>query len=95
MNRGKAEVDGRITSEWIHRSCRGSGDGMQTEGIRRNTGSPSGDRSGDPPATRKSQAGPTGVAERPAVPKKPGNAGGGKGPPLKGDTGSDKGPRDW
>ncbi len=57
----------KMMSEWIHRSCRGIGDGMQTKGIRRNTGSPSGDRSGDQPATRKSQAGPTGVAERPAV----------------------------
>ena len=29
------------------------------------------------------QAGPSGVAERPVVPRKPGNAGGGKGPQLK------------
>jgi len=34
----------------------------------------------DQPATRESQAGPFGVAERPVVPMKPGNAGGGKGP---------------
>ena len=33
----------------------------------------------DQPATRESQAGPFGVAERPVLPKKPGNAGGGKG----------------
>ena len=32
------------------------------------------------PATCEGQAGPTGVAERPVVPMKPGNAGGGKGP---------------
>src|SRR5262249_33690126 len=34
------------------------------------------------PATREGQAGPTtaGVAERPVVPSKPGNSGGGKGP---------------
>src|SRR5258708_34116993 len=31
-------------------------------------------------ATRERQAGPSGVAERLAVPMKPGNAGGGKGP---------------
>jgi hypothetical protein len=65
------------------------------KGTRRNTGSPSGDRSRDQPATRESEAGPSGVAERPVVLRKPGNAGGGKGPQLKGDAASDKGPRDW
>ena len=81
-------------SEQVHRSCRGIGDGMQATGTRRNTGSPGGDRSGQP-ATRESQAGPCGVAERPAVPRKPGNAGGGKGPQLKADAQSKQGPRDW
>src|SRR5262249_25550192 len=52
------------TSERSQRSCRGIGDGMQTQGIRRNTGSPSGDRVWDQPAARESQAGPYGVAER-------------------------------
>ena len=37
-------------------------------------------RSRDQLATRESQAGPFGVAVRPVVPMKPGNAGGGKGP---------------
>ena len=32
------------------------------------------------PATREGQAGPYGVADRPVVPVKPGNSGGGKGP---------------
>ena len=32
------------------------------------------------PDAREGQAGPRGVAERPVVPMKPGNAGGGKGP---------------
>jgi hypothetical protein len=32
------------TNERVHRSCRGSGDGMQATGTRRNTGNPSGDR---------------------------------------------------
>jgi len=32
------------TSERVHRSCRGSGDGMHATGTRRNTGNPSGDR---------------------------------------------------
>ena len=45
---------------------------MQTEWIRRNTGSPSGDHSWDQLATRESQAGPYGVAERSVLPMKPG-----------------------
>ena len=48
----------------------------------RNTGSPNGDRD-DQPEGREGQAGRTGVAERPVVPLKPGNAGGGKGPQFK------------
>ena len=35
------------------------------------------------PDAREGQAGRLGVAERPVVPKKPGNAGGGKGPQFK------------
>ena len=46
-------------------------------------------------ATRERQAGPYGVAERLVRPMKPGNAGGGKGPQLKTNARSDKGPRDW
>jgi hypothetical protein len=46
-------------------------------------------------ATRERQAGPYGVAERPAVPLKPGNSGGGKGPSLKTNARSNKGSRDW
>src|SRR5713226_3530625 len=41
-------------------------------------------------ATRESQAGPDGVTERLAVPMKPGNAGGGKGPQLKGNARSNE-----
>jgi len=50
--------------------------------IGRNTGSPSGGPS-DQPDAREGQAGPCGVADRPAVPSKPGNAGGGKGPDFR------------
>jgi len=46
-------------------------------------------------ATRERQAGPFGMAERLVVPMKPGNSGGGKGPQLKGNARSNKGPRDW
>ena len=45
-------------------------------------------------APRERQAGPFGVAERLAVPVKLGNADGGKGPQLKGNARSSKGPRD-
>lgn len=45
---------------------------------------------GDQLATRERQAGPCGVAERPAVPMKPGNASGGKGPQLKENARSDE-----
>jgi hypothetical protein len=60
-----------------------------------NTGSPSGDRSRDQLATRERPAGPSGMAERPVVPKKPGNSGGGKGPQLKADAKSDDGKGEW
>ena len=64
----------------FHRTCRGSGDGMQAKRTRRNTGSPSGDRCMDQLAARERKAGLTGMAEGLVVLRKPGNAGGGKGP---------------
>jgi hypothetical protein len=79
----------------FHRTCRGIGDGMQAKGIRRNTGSPSGDRSADQLAARERKAGLTGMAERLAVPRKPGNSGGGKGLQLKADARSDDGKGEW
>jgi hypothetical protein len=79
----------------FHRTCRGIGDGMQAKGIRRNTGSPSGDCGSDQLATRERPAGLTGMAERLAVPTKPGNSGGGKGPQLKADARSDDRKGDW
>ena len=48
MNRGKAEADGTGRANRSHRSCRGIGDGMQAEGTRGNTGSPSGGRASRP-----------------------------------------------
>jgi len=80
MSRGKADVDGTVRANRFHQTCRGIGDGMQAKGTREAaTGSPSGDCSQDQLATRESQAGPHGVAERSVRPMKPGNAGGGKG----------------
>ena len=52
----------------------------------RNTGKPRGVVSDDQPDAREGQAGRPGVAERSAVPLKPGNAGGGKGPQFKTDA---------
>jgi hypothetical protein len=52
--------------------------------IWRNTGSPGQAEWRElQPATREGEAGLFGVAERPVVPSKPGNAGGGKGPWFK------------
>ena len=73
----------------FHQSCRGIGDGMSAKGAIHNTGSPSGDRGVDQLAARERRAGLTGMAEGLAVLRKPGNAGGGKGPQLKADARSD------
>ena len=43
MSTGKADDDGRTRAKRFHRSCRGIGDGMHAQGIRRNTGSPDSD----------------------------------------------------
>jgi RNA-directed DNA polymerase len=66
----------------FQRSRRGKGDGMPAQGERRNTGDPSGGCVTQPEA-REGQAGPSGESERSIVPRKPGNAGGGKGPQFK------------
>ena len=68
---------------------------MQAKWIRRNTGSPSGDRGVDQLAARERKAGPFGMAERLVVLTKPGNSGGGKGPQLKADARSDDRKGDW
>ena len=61
-----------------------------TQGKRTQHGKPLGVVSDDQPDAREGQAGRCGVAERPVVPKKPGNAGGGKGPQFKVGTESGK-----
>jgi hypothetical protein len=68
---------------------------MQAQETRRNTGSPSSDRSMDQLAARERKAGLTGMAERLVVPMKPGNSGGGKGLQLKADARSDDRKGDW
>jgi hypothetical protein len=77
---GRAAADGTVRANEAHQTCRGNGDGKHAKLTSSNTGSSSGDRSSDQPATRESQAGPYGVAERPVVLMKPSNVGGGKGP---------------
>jgi hypothetical protein len=63
---------------------RGSGDGMFAKGDAAQHGKPDAMTVRDrQPATREGQAGSGWVAERPVVPLRPGNAGGGKGPRFK------------
>ena len=88
---GKADAGWEIRANRMHQSCRGNGDGMHTKETRSNTGSPCGDRSDDQPEAREGQAGPHGMSERLIVPKKPGNAGGGKEPQLETNERSDEG----
>ncbi len=66
-----------------------------TQGKRMQHGKPRGGVSDDQPDAREGQAGRPGVAERFVVPRKPGNAGGGKGPQFKTDAIRGEGPGDW
>src|SRR5271166_654542 len=66
-----------------------------TQGKRTQHGKPQGVVRDDQPDAREGQAGRIGVAERFVVPLRPGNAGGGKGPQFKTDTGRGEGPGDW
>src|SRR6266704_782519 len=66
-----------------------------TQGKRTQHGKPHGVIRDDQPDAREGQAGCLGVAERSAVPLKPGNAGGGKGPQFKTDATGGEGFGDW
>ena len=74
---------------------RGSGGSTYMKESVRNTGSPAAWVRDDQPDAREGQAGRTGVAEGPVVPRKLGNAGGGKGPQFKTNAASGEGPGDW
>ena len=63
----------------------------RTQGKRTQHGKPQGVVRDDQPDAREGQAGRPGVAERFVVPRKPGNAGGGKGPQFKTDATSGEG----
>jgi hypothetical protein len=82
---GKAAVTGFLFGERQHPACGPTGVVAMAclyKEIGRNTGNPSGGRVTQPDA-REGQAGPPGVSERSIVPRKPVNAGGGKGPQFK------------
>src|SRR5712691_5038631 len=64
-----------------------------TQGKRAKHGKPQGVVSDDQPEAREGQAGRPGVAERFVVPRKPSNAGGGKGPQFKTYAIRGEGPR--
>src|SRR4029078_6119767 len=66
-----------------------------TQGKRAQHGRPEGAVSDDEPDAREGQAGRPGETERFAVPRKPGNAGGGKGPQFKTNAKRSEGPGDW
>ena len=83
-----------MSEECAYPLHRGSGGGMYTR-KRTQHGKPQCVIRDDQPDAREGQAGRTGVAERPIVPLKPGNAGGGKGPQFKTDARRGEGPGDW
>ena len=71
-------------SDLTQRSHRGNGNGMSIHGRYLQHGKPHSAETRDlQPDAREGQAGPGGVADRPVVPRKPGNSGGGKGPEFK------------
>ena len=71
-------------SDSIQRLRRGIGASMCAQGNRMQHGKPHPVVARDhQPDSREGQAGPDGVAERPVIPRRPGNAGGGEGPWFK------------
>jgi hypothetical protein len=77
------------------RRCAGVVAAACTQGKRTKHGKPHGVVSDDQPEAREGQAGRPGVAERFVVPRKPGNAGGGKGLQFKTNAIPGEGPGDW
>ena len=84
-------MTGETSEEHPQSLRRGSGDRACTQGKRTQHGKPCGVASDDQPDAREGQAGRYRVAERLVVPRKPGNAGGGKGPQFKINALSGKG----
>src|SRR5215468_9917351 len=92
--RGRLIRLGETSEEYTQLLHRGSGGSMYTRKARATREAPMRDRD-DQPDAREGQAGRTGVAERFVVPRKPGNAGGGKGPQFETDARRGEGPGDW
>ena len=92
--RGRLTWRGEMSEEYAPPLHRGSGGGMSTRKAHATREAPMRDQD-DQPDAREGQAGRTGVAEGLAVPLKPGNAGGGKGPQFKTDARRGEGPGDW
>src|ERR1017187_5608450 len=92
---GKADTAGVNERSSTPSRCAGVVATACTQGKRTQHGKPQGVVRDDQPDAREGQAGRFGVAERFAVPLKPGNAGGGKGPQFKTDAGRGEGPGDW
>lgn len=79
----------------MFRRCAGVVAAASIQGKRTQHGKPHRVVSDDQPNAREGQIGCLGVAERFAVPLKPGNAGGGKGPQFKTDATNGEGFGDW
>ena len=85
MDRGRPPSLEKDSNARTQRSRRGNGEGTYTRSSDATREAPTVVERHQP-AAREGQAGPYGVAERPVVPEKPGNAGGGKGPWFKGNV---------
>src|SRR5205823_8659516 len=83
--RGRLTRLGAMSEDYAQPLHRGSGGSMYTRKAHATRETPMRDQD-DQPDAREGQAGRTGVAEKPVVPMKPGNAGGGKGPQFKTDA---------
>jgi hypothetical protein len=92
--RGRLTRLGEMSEDYAQPLHRGSGGSMYTRKAHATRETPMRDQE-DQPDAREGQAGRTGVAERPVVPLKPGNAGGGKGPQFKTDARRGEGSGDW
>src|SRR5258707_13279745 len=93
--RGRLTRMGEFRARTTPICCTGVVAAACTQGKRTKHGKPQRVIRDDQPDAREGQAGRAGVAERLAVPLKPGNAGGRKGPQFKTDATSGEGPGDW
>src|SRR4249920_3173196 len=93
--RGRLTRFGRIERSGAPNRCAGVLATACTRGKRTQHGKPQGVVRDDQPDAREGQARRPGVAERFVVPRKPGNAGGGKGPQFKTNAIRGEEPGDW